>query len=131
MNLYLFPIYFPFFIPFHKLILLYSIKKIKNVSKIKNNIIENNNEVAIIKTLNEEEFRVELLKKLQEECAEVLNAKSKEEFLEELADVLEILNYLAKLENKTIDDITYIAAKKSEKRGTFEKRIFLEKTYTK
>lgn len=94
-------------------------------------IIENNNEVAIIKTLNEEEFRVELLKKLQEECTEVVSAKSKEEFLEELADVLEIINTLAKLENKTLDDITCIAAKKCEKRGSFEKRIFLEKTYTK
>lgn len=95
------------------------------------NIIENNNEIAVTKILNEEEFRIELLKKLQEECDEVINAKNGDEILEELADVLEILKSLAKLENKNINDIIDVADKKVKKRGSFEKRIFLEKTYDK
>ena len=95
------------------------------------NIIESNNEVAVIKTLNTEEFKKELLKKLQEECTEVINAKNSNELLEELADVLELLKTLAKLENKELEDIINIANVKNEKRGSFDKRIFLEKTYKK
>ena len=46
--------------------------------------------------------------------------------LEELADVYEILNALAMLENSTIKEVEEIAKNKSEKRGAFNKRIFLE-----
>lgn len=92
--------------------------------------IENNGEIAITRVLDEEEYRKELYKKILEESDEVINAKSKEEILEELADVLEIIKSIAQLENKTLDDIIEIANQKRLKRGGFEKRLFLEKTYT-
>lgn len=47
--------------------------------------------------------------------------------VEELADMLEIMRALAKLEGKTLQDVIEIADIKSEKRGAFEKKIFLEK----
>ena len=47
--------------------------------------------------------------------------------MEELADMLEIIRALAKLEGKTLQDVIEIADKKNEKRGAFEKKIFLEK----
>lgn len=94
------------------------------------NIIENNNEVAITKILTDEEFKVELLKKLKEECKEVNDSKTSNELLEELADVLEILRTLSMLENKTLEDIINIADEKKQKRGGFDKKIFLEKTYS-
>ena len=95
------------------------------------NIIESNNEVAITRTLDDEDYRIELYRKLKEECYEVINSKNQNETLEELADVLEVLKSIARLEHKSIDDIINIANEKSLKRGGFEKRIFLEKTYKK
>ena len=50
-----------------------------------------------------------------------------EQRIEELADMLEVIKALAKLENKTLDDVIEVSNKKSEKRGTFNKKIFLEK----
>lgn len=93
-------------------------------------IIASNQEIAITKILTDDEYKIELLKKLKEECKEVNEAKTSDELLEELADVLEILRSLSNLENKTIEDIIAIANKKREKRGGFEKKIFLEKTYS-
>ena len=95
------------------------------------NIIESNNEVAITRVLNDKEYRIELYKKLKEECNEVIESKNTSDTIEELADVLEVVKAIAQLENKSIDDIINIAEQKSLKRGGFSKRIYLEKTYKK
>ena len=92
------------------------------------NIIENNGEKAIIRILGDEEYRVELYKKLLEESQEVINSQDTEDTLEELADVLEVLKSIAELENRNLDDIIEIANQKRLKRGGFSKKIFLEKT---
>lgn len=94
-------------------------------------IIEDNNEVAITRILNDEEYRNELYKKLIEEANEVISSKTTKETLEELADVLEVIIAISKLESKNLGDIIEISNKKRLKRGGFEKRIFLEKTYKK
>ena len=88
-------------------------------------IIESNGEVPITHILSDEEYKKELEKKLYEEYQEVLNATGKDR-IEELADMLEIMKYLAKLENATLDDVLAIANAKSSKRGAFDKKIFLE-----
>ncbi len=88
-------------------------------------IIESNGEVPITHILSDEEYKKELEKKLYEEYQEVLNATGKNR-IEELADMLEIMKYLAKLENATLDDVLAIANAKSSKRGAFDKKIFLE-----
>ena len=93
--------------------------------------IENNGEIAVTRVLDDNEYKIELLKKLKEECNEVIESKTKEEVMEELADVYEVLKSICVLEGKTIDDVIKLADKKREKRGSFEKRIFLEKTYKK
>lgn len=95
------------------------------------NIIENNGEVATTRVLDSEEYRCELYKKLNEECLEVISSKTKDETLEELADVLEVLKSIAELENVKLEDVIEIAKQKRLKRGGFEKRIFLERTKTK
>lgn len=40
--------------------------------------------------------------------------------------MLEVMISLAKLENKSLDDIITVAKKKNEKRGSFEDKIYLE-----
>lgn len=57
----------------------------------------------------------------------MLEAKDSEERLEELADVVEVVQSLIVLENKTLDDVIQIALAKKKTRGGFEKKIFLEK----
>ncbi len=94
------------------------------------NIIINSGQKAITRLLEDEEYKKELYKKLLEEANEVINTHESLETLEELADVLEILKAIAKLNNKDLNDIIEIANQKKIKRGGFEKRIFLEKTYT-
>lgn len=90
------------------------------------NIIESNGETPITRILSDEEYKVELERKLNEEYHEVLNASGKDR-LEELADMLEIIKHLAKIEGSTLDEIIEIAKEKSSKRGSFEEKIFLEK----
>ena len=88
-------------------------------------IIKNNGEEPIIRILNLEEYKKALEEKLLEECNEVLESSNKER-LEELADLFEVAISLAKLENSSIDEILKLAKEKEIKRGSFNKRIFLE-----
>jgi predicted house-cleaning noncanonical NTP pyrophosphatase (MazG superfamily) len=94
-------------------------------------IIANNGEESVTRVLEDKKYKLELYKKLLEEANEVINSKSPDETIEELADVLEILRAIAKLNGKELDDIIEVADQKKSKRGGFEKRIFLEKTYKK
>jgi predicted house-cleaning noncanonical NTP pyrophosphatase (MazG superfamily) len=88
-------------------------------------IIRENNEEPIIRTLSDLEYQKELEKKLLEECNEVLLSKG-DERIEELADLLEVMISLAKLENNTFDDIEKARILKKDKRGGFSKKIYLE-----
>ena len=94
-------------------------------------VIENNGDVAITRIMSDEEYRRELLWKLQEESNEVVNATSREQLIEELADVLEVLKALAKLEDKSMADIIEVAQQKKLIKGGFDKKVFLEKFYNK
>lgn len=88
-------------------------------------IIKENGEEAIIRILNDEEYKLELEKKLNEEYLEVTNSYGKDR-LEELADMIEVIKYLAKLENSSLDEVIEIAKKKASKSGGFDKKIYLE-----
>ena len=90
------------------------------------NIIEEKGETPIIKVLDEIYYKKELEKKLYEEYKEVIEA-SGDDRIEELADMLEVMRALACLEKKSLNDIIEKADKKSEKRGAFNEKIFLEK----
>lgn len=93
-------------------------------------IIEQNNEVAITEILKDEDYKKELKNKLIEECNEVTKANDLE-LLEELADMLEVIQALAKIQNKNLDDILKIKEEKRIARGGFDKKIMLIKTYNK
>ncbi len=89
-------------------------------------IIKNKGEEPITKNLNEKDYKQELEKKLYEEYKEVIESYG-EDRIEELADMIEVIRALAKLENKELKDVVSIADEKSKKRGAFNNRIFLEK----
>ena len=90
------------------------------------NIIKEKGETPIIKTLNEIEYKKELENKLYEEYKEVIESNGNDR-IEELADMLEVIKALAKLEKRDLNDVLTIADKKSKKRGGFEEKNFLEK----
>ena len=89
-------------------------------------IIKAKGEEPITRELDLNEYKLALETKLKEECQEVITA-SGEERIEEIADSLEVLKALAKLEGATLEDVIVVADRKNAKRGDFEKRIFLEK----
>ena len=86
----------------------------------------NNDGEAVIRILSDEEYKKALEDKLYEEYQEVLES-SGEDRVEELADMLEIMISLAKLEKSNLEKIIEIAKKKKAKRGGFDKKIYLEK----
>lgn len=93
------------------------------------NIIESNGEKAIYHISSDEEYWDYLLKKDSEELEEVRQAQSKEEMKEKLCDKLEILRAMANFCDFTLEDIIEEANLKNETKGSFKKRLILEKTY--
>ena len=89
-------------------------------------IILSNGEKPITRILNDKEYKIELEKKLYEEYLEVIESEGKNR-TEELADMIEIIRYLAMLENTSLEKIIEIANEKKSKRGAFDKKVFLEK----
>jgi len=89
-------------------------------------IIKNNGEEPIVSILDDKRYKEELEKKLHEEYLEVLEASGKDR-IEELADMLEIIKALSKLENSSLEEVIEVSKEKVKKRGAFDKKIFLEK----
>ena len=79
-----------------------------------------------VRTLAEDEYESALLRKVEEEASGVAGATSRAVLIDELADVLAVIEEIRKL--KRIDDAELEAAyrKGMEKKGGFEKRLFLE-----
>jgi predicted house-cleaning noncanonical NTP pyrophosphatase (MazG superfamily) len=75
--------------------------------------------------LSEEEYRIEVKKKLSEELKEYNEAQTNEEAVEELADILELLRAAVKTHGSSIEKLEEVRKSKAAKRGGFEKRIFL------
>lgn len=86
-------------------------------------IIEKAGKKAYTHILSEEEYITELDKKLNEECAEYQADKS----IEELADMLEVMYAIAKARGWSVSELETVRREKAEKRGAFERRIFLER----
>lgn len=77
-------------------------------------------------SLNEVDFKREVLRKLVEEANEVKYSHSKENLIEELCDVMEIFNKILELNTIDIGEITEAMEKKRKIRGGFDKGIFLK-----
>lgn len=80
------------------------------------------------KILKNGEYLDELKKKLQEEVNEFFEAKTDEEFILELADVLEVIEYLSLAKNTKWKELMDRKEKKKKERGGFDNKIFLEYT---
>lgn len=92
--------------------------------------IKANGEIPITRILSEEEYKIELLKKLDEEFLELKEAislRDKEKILEESSDLFEVIKAYNELMDNSFEDITKTMNEKREKRGGFSRRLFLER----
>lgn len=85
-------------------------------------IMINNGAEPIIRILSDEEYLEELNKKLLEEVNEYLESGD----ILELADIEEVMLAILKTKNVTINEFTNKRLEKVNKRGAFDKKIFLE-----
>jgi len=85
-------------------------------------IMIKNGAKPVTKILSDDEYLNELNKKLQEELTEYLLDGN----IEELADLEEVLLAILKLKNISLEEFNKIRIAKVNKRGSFDKKIFLE-----
>lgn len=83
-------------------------------------IIKESGTTPIIQILSDEDYLVELDKKLDEEIAEYQADKS----IEEMADVLEVLFTICNARGYSVDELMKVRCKKREERGGFEEKIY-------
>lgn len=85
-------------------------------------IIAFNGQKCVCRTLSQQEYLSALDVKLNEELNEYQQDKS----MEELADLLEVIHAVIAARGSTYEQVDTIRLAKKEKRGGFEKRIWLE-----
>ncbi len=90
-------------------------------------IIKENGRIPEISILGEDRFREALKAKMTEEAKELLEAKTKEEVLNELADIEELIRAISKNYGISSTKIEKYRLKKLKNRGGFEKKLFLKR----
>lgn len=80
----------------------------------------------VTRTLSDNEYERALIEKLAEEQRELAQADTPQQLMEELADLQEVVNALARHVSSP-EHLEAIRAEKAAKRGGFEARIFLER----
>ncbi len=88
------------------------------------NIIEAEGRIVKYRILDNDEYKQELNKKLQEEVKEYLEDNN----IEELADIVEVIYGILNFMNVSIQEFEKVRINKQERRGAFEKKIYLEET---
>lgn len=85
-------------------------------------IIEASGKRCVTAILSEDEY----LKKIDAKLAEELEEYYKDQSLEELADLVEVIYAAAKARGYTPEELELCRQKKAGKRGTFDKKILLK-----
>ncbi len=85
-------------------------------------MIVNENRHPVTRVLDNDEYRVELNKKLQEEVKEYIEDNN----VEELADIVEVVYGILDSMDISIEEFESVRKAKVDKRGAFKDRIYLE-----
>jgi predicted house-cleaning noncanonical NTP pyrophosphatase (MazG superfamily) len=88
-------------------------------------IIESKGKKFSAKVLNDEGYIKYLKEKAYEELDEYCAAKTDDEAMEELADLLEVIRALVKQHGSSIEEVESVRIDKAEKRGGFQEKLFL------
>jgi len=87
---------------------------------------EDSTSVFSYKYLEPHELQVHLLNKLQEEVAEVLESKHKEEMCLELVDVLDVVDAIMKHNNISKEELDIVRKNKYKSHGKFDSKLFIK-----
>lgn len=85
-------------------------------------MIINENRHPVTRILDNDEYRVELNKKLQEEVKEYIEDNN----VEELADIVEVVYGILDSMDISIEEFESVRKAKVDKRGAFKNKIYLE-----
>jgi predicted house-cleaning noncanonical NTP pyrophosphatase (MazG superfamily) len=88
-------------------------------------IIKANGDTPITRILNDEEYLLELIKKISEEQKELASAATPILQMEELADLQELILAIAE-HIGSLAQLEEIRVEKATKRGGFDSKVFLE-----
>ncbi len=75
--------------------------------------------------LSDEEYERELIRKIAEEGSGVLAATTREELIEELADVQDVIDEIKRFKGVSDEELAAAQANALAKKGGFTKRLFL------
>jgi predicted house-cleaning noncanonical NTP pyrophosphatase (MazG superfamily) len=78
-----------------------------------------------VRELTDEEFEIELLKKVEEEASALPETASKQELVDELADVITVIEYIKEVKGISELELADALERHVHKRGRFEKKHFL------
>ena len=90
-------------------------------------IIESSGKTCITEILSDEEYLKMVDEKFNEELAEY----HKDQNIEELADLLELIYVATIARGYSLEDLERVRAEKAAKRGSFEKKILLKEVIEK
>ena len=90
-------------------------------------IIEASGKSCVVETLDDSDYLRAIDAKLDEELAEY----HREQNLEELADLMEVIRVAAVARGYTVEELERVRAEKAAKRGGFEKKLFLREVIEK
>lgn len=91
-------------------------------------IIRDAGEKPFWRVLNKKEYFREIKKKLAEEAKEMVKVRKREDVINEIVDLQELIDALAAELRLTKSQIKKQQEIKNKKRGAFKKRLFLIKT---
>lgn len=95
--------------------------------KIPELIEKNEGRKAIVrKAKNDKEYLKFVLKKIVEEAVETQNSKTKEDFLNDICDIEELLDELKKVLGIKKGEVVRVRKLKAKKNGGFSKRLIFE-----
>ena len=90
-------------------------------------IIESSGKICVTEILSDEEYLRMLDEKFNEELAEY----HKDQNIEELADLLELIYATTIARGYSLEELEQVRAEKAAKRGNFEKKILLKEVIEK
>lgn len=76
--------------------------------------------------LDDIEYASALLAKAEEEASAFTSVKTKEELVREMGDLLDVLDEIRRYNQITDEELRSVRAREFERKGGFEKRLFLE-----
>ena len=89
-------------------------------------IIQADGKKPKISILDDNDYLIELKKKVVEEAKELQSAAIKSDILGELSDLQELIDVILQTNNISKQELEQSQSDKRQKRGSFDKKLFLE-----